>query len=407
MEKWHAAKPGSIVDGKPAPKEPRPKPVPVSESRLARRRSRSSRSRRRQRAAAVHGRLRRGPGRGGQARQARDRHHRGDGGRHRPRQARRRRCPSSTTTSASPSRTPSCSPPGSRSRAPSRSARSTRPSSSGPSTRSSTTSACRSSNVVFAMDRAGLVGDDGPTHHGAFDVSYFRPLPQRRRDGAARRGDARPHAAHRARLRRRARSPSATRAAPPRARRCRTRPRRSRSARARCCCRASSVALLGYGYGVQVALRAAELLREQGLEPDRRRRPLRQAARRRAGRAAGGRPRAAGHDRGERPAPAASAPPCSSTSRTPSRPRIARRVMRIGLPDRYVTHGKPRCCAKRSASPASRRRAGAQRAGLAQPDRGLASFSRGRRLAGRPAPSAASGRPMCLPVSKPLRAARR
>jgi len=27
------------------------------------------------------------------------------------------------------------------------------------------------------MDRAGLVGDDGPTHHGAFDVSYFRPLP--------------------------------------------------------------------------------------------------------------------------------------------------------------------------------------------------------------------------------------
>src|ERR1043166_3307612 len=32
-------------------------------------------------------------------------------------------------------------------------------------------------NVVFAMDRAGLVGDDGPTHHGAFDVSYFRPIP--------------------------------------------------------------------------------------------------------------------------------------------------------------------------------------------------------------------------------------
>jgi 1-deoxy-D-xylulose-5-phosphate synthase len=32
-------------------------------------------------------------------------------------------------------------------------------------------------NVVFAMDRAGLVGDDGPTHHGAFDVSYLRCLP--------------------------------------------------------------------------------------------------------------------------------------------------------------------------------------------------------------------------------------
>ncbi len=32
-------------------------------------------------------------------------------------------------------------------------------------------------NVVFAMDRAGLVGDDGPTHHGAFDVTYLRCLP--------------------------------------------------------------------------------------------------------------------------------------------------------------------------------------------------------------------------------------
>ncbi len=32
-------------------------------------------------------------------------------------------------------------------------------------------------NVVFAMDRAGLVGDDGPTHHGAFDIAYLRCLP--------------------------------------------------------------------------------------------------------------------------------------------------------------------------------------------------------------------------------------
>ncbi len=35
----------------------------------------------------------------------------------------------------------------------------------------------QSLNVVFAMDRAGLVGDDGPTHHGAFDISYLRCLP--------------------------------------------------------------------------------------------------------------------------------------------------------------------------------------------------------------------------------------
>ena len=32
-------------------------------------------------------------------------------------------------------------------------------------------------DVTFAMDRAGLVGDDGPTHHGAFDIAYFRSLP--------------------------------------------------------------------------------------------------------------------------------------------------------------------------------------------------------------------------------------
>jgi len=31
--------------------------------------------------------------------------------------------------------------------------------------------------VVFAMDRGGLVGDDGPTHHGAFDLSFLRHIP--------------------------------------------------------------------------------------------------------------------------------------------------------------------------------------------------------------------------------------
>lgn len=31
--------------------------------------------------------------------------------------------------------------------------------------------------VVFALDRAGLVGADGPTHHGAFDLSYLRVVP--------------------------------------------------------------------------------------------------------------------------------------------------------------------------------------------------------------------------------------
>ena len=32
--------------------------------------------------------------------------------------------------------------------------------------------------VVFCFDRAGLVGDDGPTHHGAFDIAAFRCIPE-------------------------------------------------------------------------------------------------------------------------------------------------------------------------------------------------------------------------------------
>ena len=32
-------------------------------------------------------------------------------------------------------------------------------------------------NVVFAIDRAGVVGEDGPTHHGVFDMAYLRMIP--------------------------------------------------------------------------------------------------------------------------------------------------------------------------------------------------------------------------------------
>ncbi|MCB9362076.1 1-deoxy-D-xylulose-5-phosphate synthase [Candidatus Woesearchaeota archaeon] len=31
--------------------------------------------------------------------------------------------------------------------------------------------------IIFAIDRAGLVGEDGPTHHGVFDLSYLRLIP--------------------------------------------------------------------------------------------------------------------------------------------------------------------------------------------------------------------------------------
>ena len=37
--------------------------------------------------------------------------------------------------------------------------------------------ALQNAPVVFCLDRAGLVGDDGPTHHGIFDVSYLRHIP--------------------------------------------------------------------------------------------------------------------------------------------------------------------------------------------------------------------------------------
>lgn len=32
-------------------------------------------------------------------------------------------------------------------------------------------------NMVICLDRAGIVGEDGPTHHGAFDLAYLRPIP--------------------------------------------------------------------------------------------------------------------------------------------------------------------------------------------------------------------------------------
>lgn len=35
-------------------------------------------------------------------------------------------------------------------------------------------------NVVFAIDRAGVVGEDGPTHHGMFDLAYMRMIPHMR-----------------------------------------------------------------------------------------------------------------------------------------------------------------------------------------------------------------------------------
>ncbi len=45
------------------------------------------------------------------------------------------------------------------------------------STRSSRKSPCRTCRSSFTLDRAGLTGPDGPTHHGVFDIAYMRLFP--------------------------------------------------------------------------------------------------------------------------------------------------------------------------------------------------------------------------------------
>ena len=85
--------------------------------------------------------------------------------------------------------------------------------------------------VTFMLDRGGLAGPDGPTHHGVFDLGYLRVLPEHGRDGAGRR--ARPAAD--ARLRAAARRP--VRDPLPEGDGCRRSPasaRPSNSARAKC-----------------------------------------------------------------------------------------------------------------------------------------------------------------------------
>ncbi|MFN2617830.1 MAG: 1-deoxy-D-xylulose-5-phosphate synthase [Thermoleophilaceae bacterium] len=117
-------------------------------------------------------------------------------------------------------------------------------------------------NVVFAMDRAGLVGDDGPTHHGAFDISYQRCLPNivlmAPRDEAML-----VHMLHTAiayddgpvSLR----YPRGEGEGVPRPRR----PRELEIGRGELLREGDRVAFLGYGHGVVVASGAAELLAEE------------------------------------------------------------------------------------------------------------------------------------------------
>jgi 1-deoxy-D-xylulose-5-phosphate synthase len=191
--------------------------------------------------------------------------------------------------------------------------------------------------VVLAMDRAGLVGDDGPTHHGVFDIAYLRPLPNitlmAPRDEAmlvhmlhtALRHDAGPVGL------RYPRGEGVGVALP-------DVPRAIEIGTGEILREGERVALVGYGTGVQRALGAAELLAEGGLDVTvadaRFAKPLDAALLAQL---------AVEHDllvtleEGVLAGGFGSAVwECLSDG------GLVPRILRIGLPDRYVTHGAPK-----------------------------------------------------------------
>ena len=101
----------------------------------------------------------------------------------RPCRARRASCrsrrgsPTASSTWGSPSSTSSPPPPAWRWAACGRSSPSTPPSSPGPSTRPTSTSGSTDLPVVFVLDRAGITGDDGPSHHGVLDLVLTLSIP--------------------------------------------------------------------------------------------------------------------------------------------------------------------------------------------------------------------------------------
>ena len=194
-------------------------------------------------------------------------------------------------------------------------------------------------NVVFAMDRAGLVGDDGPTHHGAFDVSYLRCLPNivlmAPRDEAlmadmlhtALLYDDGPVAL---------RYPRGEGEGVPLP----ARPRTLEIGHGELLREGERVALLGYGYGASLALRAADLLSEEhGLDATVAdacfAKPLDTGLIERL---------AADHELIVTVEENVLAGGFGSAvlEEIADRDLMGRaRVLRLGLPDRFVTHGKP------------------------------------------------------------------
>jgi len=195
-------------------------------------------------------------------------------------------------------------------------------------------------DVTFAMDRAGLVGDDGPTHHGVFDVSYFRPIPNvvvmAPRDEAMLVHMLRTAVAHD--------GPAALRY-PRGAAEGVELPSDARQipiGTGELLTSGERVALLGFGYGVSVAQGAAEVLAGHDLKPTvadaRFAKPLDTELLERL---------ALGHDlvvtieENVLPGGFGSAVLEHLEDAFAGRAEERAQVLRIGLPDRYVTHGKP------------------------------------------------------------------
>jgi 1-deoxy-D-xylulose-5-phosphate synthase len=195
-------------------------------------------------------------------------------------------------------------------------------------------------DVTFAMDRAGLVGDDGPTHHGAFDVSYFRAVPNvvvmAPRDEAMLVHMLHTAIAHDGPAALRYPRGAAEGVELPAA------PQLVPIGKGEVLAEGKGVALLGYGYGVTVAREAAAILADHGVQATVAdacfAKPLDEALCERLAREhdlvvtieenvlAGGFGSAVLEhlEDGFAEAPAERA-----------------RVLRVGLPDRFVTHGKP------------------------------------------------------------------
>ena len=195
-------------------------------------------------------------------------------------------------------------------------------------------------DVTFAMDRAGLVGDDGPTHHGAFDVSYFRPIPNvvlmAPRDEAMLVHMLHTAIAHEGPAALRYPRGAAEGVALPKE------PELVPIGKGEVLAEGRGVALLGYGYGVHVALEAAAILADHGVQATvadaRFAKPLDGELAERLAR---------DHDllvtieENVLPGGFGAAVLEHLEDAFAAGPGERARVLRVGLPDRYVTHGKP------------------------------------------------------------------